>query len=172
MHYAIYIFVLLIISITGNASGNANFAFKGGLVQEPCNIDPADLHITIDVGFIVNKLLYSHQRTAGIPLTLNLSSCDITTADQAIIKFIANEDDKQPGLIRLDAGSTAQGIAIGIEDKGVLLPVNTSTAKNINAGDNQISFNFFISADKESLKNKQIKPGTLQASTTIELEYQ
>ncbi|WP_255606765.1 fimbrial protein [Pantoea sp. DY-5] len=156
-------------SVTAYAA--ADFSFKGGLVQEPCMLAPNSSDIFIDFGSVINKFLYRYQRTAGIPITLILQGCDTSATDKLSITFKATEDAQQAGMIMLDPSSTAKGIAIGVEEKGIFIPINKSVEKNFHSGDNKMVFDLFLSADNESIKNNALHPGTINANAILELEY-
>lgn len=171
MRIPVMLIITLLSTCSINAFAAADFSFTGGLVQEPCILDPNSSDIVIDFGSVINKFLYRYQRTAGIPITLNLQGCDTSTTNKLSITFKATEDAQQAGMMALDPSSTAKGIAIGIEEKGIFITINKSVERIFHSGDNKMVFDLFLSANRESIKNNELHPGTINASATVELEY-
>ena len=171
---SVSIFLLLLLTTSRFVDAGAEFNFSGTLVEEPCVLAPEDSAIEIDFGTVISKLLYSHQRTAGKPFTLHLLECDLSLGEFVNIKFLATEDSLQPGLIALDAISTASGIAIGIETtENKLVPVNKPTDNiALRAGDNALQFQAFISGENESIRKKSILTGSIFSLITFSLDYE
>lgn len=167
------IFFLLLLTTSKLVDAAAEFNFSGTLVEEPCLLDPEDSAIEIDYGTVISKLLYSHQRTAGKPFTLHLLECDLSLGESVSVTFIGTEDSEQPGLIALDALSTARGVAIGIETlDNKLIPVNQATqAQKLSSGSNELNFSIFVSAAHEAVKNKGIISGSVYSHAIFRLYY-
>lgn len=170
---AMFVIVLLIMFQPALVYADAEMRFSGTLVEEPCSLATEDTAIEIDFGNIVNKQLYSHQRTLGNPFTLHLMDCDLSLGDAFSIIFSGIEDIEQPGLIMLDPSSGAKGVAIGIESsQGELIPVNISSPwQALKAGNNAINFQSYISASNESLIDRRIVSGSIFAIVHLSINY-
>lgn len=170
---ATFVIALLVMIQPAVVHADAEMRFSGTLVEEPCSLAPEDTAIEIDFGTIVNKQLYSHQRTLGKPFTLHLMDCDLSLGDAFSIMFTGIEDIEQPGLIMLDPSSSAKGVAIGIESsQGDFLPVNIlSPWKTLKEGKNEINLQSYISASNESLIDRSIISGSIFAIFHLSINY-
>ncbi len=65
-----------------------NMRFHGALVAEPCTIRPGDDAISLNFGTVVDKYLYSNQRTPGKQFQIHLVDCDISLGTTASIIFL------------------------------------------------------------------------------------
>jgi len=168
------IIALLFFVFSMPLKANSDVSFSGTLVEEPCLLDPNDSAFELDMGTVIAKMLYSHTRMPGKPFSLHLLECDLSLGNTISITFLGTEDLEQPGLIALGAGSTAKGVALGIETpQNILIPVNKpSVAQPLQEGANTLSLQYFISASKSSLENKLIKPGTVNYVMPFALEYE
>jgi type 1 fimbria pilin len=157
-----------------NVAAQSDVNFSGTLVKEPCVLDPKDSAINLDFGTVINKMLYSHTRTNGLPFALHLQDCDLSLGDNVVLTFNGAEDLEQPGLLAFDATSTASGVALGIETVDNLpLPINKPLEKiKLTPGSNQIDLMVYISASAEAIKNKSIMPGNVSALMSFGLEYE
>ncbi|MEL5298620.1 fimbrial protein [Serratia nevei] len=156
---------------TTGAAAN-NFKLHGALVAEPCTLQEADLEL--DFGTVVDKELYTHQRTGGKSLQITLQDCDLSLGKSVRISFGGQANLALPGLLALDAGSAAQGVAIGFETlQGQPLPLNDwSSDKILTSGHNLIALQAYIRAEPEAIAQKTITLGTLSAITTFTLRYE
>lgn len=166
--------VLLLISYPVAVYAEAEMRFSGTLVEEPCSLAPADSAIEIDFGSVINKLLYSHQRTLGKPLTLHLLECDLSLGETVSVTFLGTEDIQQPGLIALDAESTASGVAVGFETvDNILVLVNQPSQRHtLKMGSNELNFLVYISAASDAVRDKAITPGSLKTSAIFSFNYE
>lgn len=156
---------------TAGAAAN-NFKLHGALVAEPCTLQEADLEL--DFGTVVDKELYTHQRTGGKSLQITLQDCDLSLGKSVRISFGGQANLALPGLLALDAGSAAQGVAIGFETlQGQPLPLNDwSSDKILTSGHNLIALQAYIRAEPEAIAQKTITLGTFSAITTFTLRYE
>lgn len=153
---------------------SSEISFSGTLIEEPCTLDPNDNAINLDAGTVINKMLYSHTRTNGLPFALHLLECDLSLGNNVTLTFNGVEDLEQPGLLAFDASSTASGVALGIETlEHVLLPINQPLSKiELEPGNNQIDLMIYISASLDAIKEKKILPGSLSGLMSFGLEYE
>lgn len=156
---------------TAGAAAN-NFKLHGALVAEPCTLQEAELKL--DFGTVVDKELYRHQRTGSKPIKINLIDCDLSLGNSVRISFGGPASPALPGLLALDAGSAAQGVAIGFETlQGQPLPLNDWGSDNrLTAGDNLIVLQAYIQGEPEALAQRKISLGVFSAIATFTLRYE
>ncbi|HFZ1425668.1 TPA: fimbrial protein [Serratia marcescens] len=117
--------LLMALAAIPAASAAENFKLHGALVAEPCSLQSGDESIELNFGNIVDKYLYTNQRTHGKAFSLRLIDCDISLGKGVQISFSGAESLALPGLLALAAGSQAQGVAIGFETSaGQPLPLH------------------------------------------------
>lgn len=155
------------------AIGSDNLRLHGALVAEPCSINPGDDLVEVDFGTIVDKYLYLNQRTAGHGFQLRLADCDIALGNLVKVKFKGTENSSLPGLLALNAGSQASGVAIGIETPaGQALALGQfSTAYTLTNGSNAINLQAYVRAEPAALAAQNIQRGAFTAVATFSLEY-
>lgn len=173
MRASLFIALLLMLQ-SGLVYADAEIHFSGKLVEEPCLLDPEDRAIEIDFGTVINKFLYSYQRTPGKKFILHLLECDLNLGETVMVTFMGTEDINQPGLIALDISSTAGGVAIGIEtSENALIPINKpSPMYQLEPDKNEINIQAFISATNEAKQKKTIIPGIIKSTAIFRLEYE
>lgn len=151
-----------------------NLSFRGTLVTAPCTIRTGDDALELDFGDVVSRYLYMNTRTQGQEVTLHLEDCDTSVLTGVKIMFTGIENSQLPGLLALDTGSSAQGIAVGMETMGgTLLPLNVAGAETpLNADLTEISLKAYVQAEPGALSTSGILPGSFRATALFELEYQ
>lgn len=164
--------LLLLFSSGGMAKDN--ILFSGALVTEPCIIAPGDENIQLDLGAVVDKYLYLHQRTLGQRFQINLSECDLTLGSIVKVTFTGTENVSLPGLLAINAASKSAGIAIGLETpEGKPLPFNEQGGeRGLFKGSNRIPLKAYIQAEPQAIANRSIQFGPFSAVATFNLEYQ
>ncbi len=160
--------------MTQPAAADENMRFHGALVAEPCVILPGEERIQLDFGTIVDKYLYLNTRTHSQIFTLHLAECDLSLGNTVSVTFSGSENANLPGLLALDGGSSASGIAIGLENRdGTALPLNSASDKyRLAAGSNQIALQAYVQGEPEAIRNKTIGRGEFSATATFSLEYE
>ena len=166
--------MLLALLVGGPAAAQQNVHLYGALVAEPCVIPPGEENIPFDFGTVIDKYLYLKTRTLGQSFRIHLAECDLSLGKTVKVTFLGSENLALPGLLALDAGSQAKGIAIGLETAGAkLLPVNkASGAYPLRAGDNLIALKAYVQGEPQALGNKTIGRGPFTATATFNLEYE
>ena len=166
--------VMLALAAFAARAAEDNLQFKGTLVAEPCVIPPGEENISLDFGTVINKYLYANQRSKSEPFTLHLAECDPAIAGSVSVTFSGTESAALPGLLAPDAGSQAQGIAIGIETAGgSAQPLNKpSPSAVLLAGENLLNWQAFVQGEPAALANKSLIPGEFTATATFSLDYQ
>lgn len=154
-----------------------NVHLYGALVAEPCVIPPGEENIPLDFGTLIDKYLYLNTRTLGHSFRIHLAQCDISVGKTVKVRFLGMENQVLPGLLAVDAGSQAKGIAIGLEAPRVKgtkpLPVNAlSGTYPLQAGDNFIVLKAYVQGEPQALANKTIGRGPFTATATFNLEYE
>ncbi|AJI83249.1 fimbrial protein [Yersinia enterocolitica] len=148
-----------------------NMRFHGALVAEPCTIRPGDDAISLNFGTVVDKYLYSNQRTLGKQFQIHLVDCDISLGTTANIIFTGNDSVNLPGLLAVD--SSDMGIAIGLETlAGKPLYLNQSSDDiALDTGNNIITLKAYVRGEPEAISQRTIKRGEFNAVATFNLQY-
>ncbi|RLM04388.1 exotoxin [Gibbsiella quercinecans] len=166
--------MLLAASGHAAAANGENMYFHGTLVAEPCVIPPGEEEIALDFGTIVDKYLYLNTRTLSRPFTLHLTECDTSLGNTVTVTFSGTENSHLPGLLAIDSGSAASGIAVGLETQdGQALQLNKATSKyQLTDGSNTISLQAYVQGEPDAITNKTIGRGTFSAVATFSLAYE
>lgn len=164
---------LMMVSMQAVGDDN-NVHFHGALVAEPCVIAPGDENLQLNFGSVVDKYLYKNTRTHALPLEIRLAECDLTLVNMVKITFSGTENITLPGLLSIDEGSEASGIAIGLETAdGKLLPINKKSDKyQLQNGINIIAFKGYVQGEPKAIVEKSIKRGSFSSVATFNLEYE
>lgn len=148
--------------------------FDGTLVEDACEVYPGDENIELDFGTIVDKYLYLNTRTHSQPFTIRLINCDLVLGKEVRVAFMGMESAALPGLLALNAGSQASGIAIGLETMhGNPVKINdTKIIVPLSSGNNNLNFKAYVEGEPTPLLTKTIGRGAFEATTTFILEYE
>lgn len=163
--------ITLMMGAQAQAADNLNF--KGNLVAEPCTLRPGDEAITLDMQDVSTQELYASFRTPGRLFQIHLEGCDTSIADSVTTTFNGTENAELPGLLALDGGSVAKGIALGLETLAdVLLPLNVKSDQQIlSDGNNVIGFKAYVKGEPRAIADKSIVAGVFSAASTFTLDY-
>jgi type 1 fimbria pilin len=166
--------VALMLMMICDVQAAPNMRLHGALVAEPCVIPPGEEEIRLDFGSIVDKYLYANSRTLGQAFDINLTECDLTLGNSVNVTFIGMESVALPGLLALDSGSEATGVAIGIETQAMqpVLVNQTSEKFPLQAGGNRIELQAYVRGEPAALSNHAIGYGAFTATATFSLEYE
>ncbi|MDI3198241.1 fimbrial protein [Serratia ureilytica] len=166
--------ILIASPLPALAAGDNNLYLHGALVAEPCAISPGDEEITLDFGTIIDKYLYLNTRTLGQPFEIHLEECDLTLGKTVSVTFTGAENQALPGLLAIDGGSEATGIAIGLETPAAKpLRLNKVSDKALlQDGANTIALKAYIQGEPDAIANKTIGRGAFSAAATFNLEYE
>ena len=169
------LFFLLVafLLMSGRGHGADNLTFKGNLVAEACTLRPGDEALELDMEEVSSRELYSNTRTVGRLFEIHLEDCDSSTADSVTTTFSGVENIALPGLLALDGGSVAKGIAIGLETPADQpLPLNVvSDEQALSDGHNVIAFKAYIRGEPQALADQSISAGVFSAISTFTLDY-
>jgi type 1 fimbria pilin len=165
---------ILLGAVMGNCAAVENMRFHGALVEEPCSLRPGDEAIQLDIGTVVNKYLYLNGRTLGKPFEIQLQDCDLSLGKTVSVAFRGVENAGLPGLLALDAGSQAAGVAIGMETyEGQPLVMNKPGGQYpLAAGRTVMQLKAYVQAEPEALAQKSIRLGAFNAIATFSLQYE
>lgn len=165
---------LMVVPLPTLAAGDNNVYLHGALVAEPCVIPPGDEEITLDFGTIIDKYLYLNTRTLGQAFEIHLEECDLTLGKTVNVTFTGIESSALPGLLAVNGGSKAKGIAIGLETPSAQpLPLNQASDKSLlQAGSNTIALKAYVQGEPEALRNQGIERGPFSAVATFNLDYE
>ncbi|WP_300635143.1 fimbrial protein [Pseudomonas sp.] len=165
--------LLLIFGLVPMGHAAANLSFKGNLVQEACTLRPGDEAVRLELWDLTSKYLYINTRSAGKRFKLHLEDCDTTIGNSVTITFGGAENSELPGLLALDAGSGASGIAVGMEtlsDKP--LPLNTVSDKQVlSDGSNTIELKAYVQGEPTAIQEQTIGHGVYTVTSTFTLDY-
>ncbi|HGC5851223.1 TPA: fimbrial protein [Serratia marcescens] len=166
--------ILMAVPLSALAAGDNNLYLHGALVAEPCVVPPGDEEITLDFGTIIDKYLYLNTRTLGQAFEIHLEECDLTLGKAVNVTFTGTENQALPGLLAIDGGSEATGIAIGFETPSAKpLPLNTQSGKSLlQDGGNIIALRAYVQGEPLAIADQTIGRGAFSAVATFNLEYE
>lgn len=152
-----------------------NVNFSGDLVADPCTLAPDESNpgILVEFGTVIIKSLYSEKRSLPEVFSIHLIDCDTSLGNTVHVLFTGTEDTEQPGLLAIEPGSAAKGIAIGLQTlKAEPIAINSqSPASVIVEGDTTLQFAAFVQASDNAIAHQLIEPGTFSAVATFEFVY-
>lgn len=168
-----------IITLSGGAiysstvAAAQNLIMRGTLVDAPCLLRPGDENLVLDFGDVIDKLLYRYARTPSKPFELHLEGCEVSVFKNVKVTFQGTENSQLPGLLALDTGSMAQGIAIGMESNtGAALPLNIEGPTTaLQTGNTVLAFQAYIQGEPSALSNRKIAYGPFRATATFVFNY-
>nr|WP_154325606.1 fimbrial protein [Pantoea sp. 201603H] len=165
--------VLTLLSGSTLAAEN-NVRLHGALVAEPCVIPPGEENIALDFGTVIDKYLYLNTRTPGQPFSIHLTACDLSLGKTVSVTFTGTENIALPGLLAVDTGSGAAGIAIGLETpEAKPVPLNQAMDKfALETGSNVIPLQAYIRGEPAAITNQSIARGPFTATATFSLSYE
>jgi len=161
-------------SVPPVAAANSNLKLHGALVAEPCTLLPGDESVQLDFGTVIDKYLYLNGRTHGKAFQLHLIDCDTSLGKTLKMTFSGTESIQLPGLLALDGGSQASGVAIGMETpQGQPLPLNQqSGAYTLTDGSNVINLQAYVRGEPAAITHKTIGRGVFTTIATFTLDYE
>jgi type 1 fimbria pilin len=156
---------------TGQAADNLRF--KGNLVEQACTLRPGDEAVRLELWDLTSKHLYINTRSVGKRFQLHLLDCDTTIGNSVTITFGGVQNRELPGLLALDGGSGASGIAVGLEtlsDKP--LPVDTVSDRQVlSNGNNVIELKAYVRGEPTAIRDQTIGHGAYTVTSTFTLDY-
>lgn len=166
--------MLLAVLAAGPAAAKPNVRLYGALVAEPCVIPPGEENIALNFGTVIDKYLYLNTRTHGQEFRIHLAECDLSLGKTVKVAFLGTESLRLPGLLALDPGSQASGVAIGLETtKAEPLPLNKASGTYLlQTGDSPIVLKAYVQGESSAIASKTIGRGPFSATATFRLDYE
>lgn len=151
-----------------------NVRLHGALIAEPCVIAPGDESVHLDFGTVIDKYLYTNERTHGQAFDIRLGECDLSLGKTVKVTFNGPENPSLKGLLAIDGGSKASGIAIGMETQGGQpLPLNKAgEGYRLVDGTNTLRVLAYVQGEPEAIALRRIVRGPFSAIATFSLEYE
>ncbi len=166
--------LLALISPLSQAAQPYNVRLHGALVAEPCVIPPGDENIRLDFGTVIDKYLYTNQRTHGQAFEIHLTECDLSLGKTVKVTLSGIENPHLAGLLAIEGGSEASGIAIGMETQaGQPLPLNKGgEGYRLVSGNNTLTVLAYVQGEPNAIASRSIERGRFSAIATFSLEYE
>lgn len=158
------------------AANSNDIQYSGTLIALPCTVDPNFENFGVDFGGNINSkdLLDGQRRYSKEDILFHLTDCD-TSLGSAISAKFSGVSVTANGLLNVDAGSQASGIAVGLETpSGVALPINNTHVEPvipITQGEMTIRIRSYLKA-VEGITADDIQPGFFTATLTYSLIYE
>lgn len=150
-----------------------NMVFRGTLVADACTLWPEDTLIDVDFGSIIDRYLYVNTRTPPKSFAIRLKDCDTTLNKTMMISFTGNENSSLRGMLALDNGSDASGIAIGLEtSEGEKIIINKNNVNLLHDGENILQFQAYIQGEPDAIKARKIEKGAFMTTATFNISYE
>ncbi|WP_223803962.1 fimbrial protein [Kluyvera sp. CRP] len=164
--------LIVTVSVASEAVTRVNVSVA--VMADACVIESGSEDIPLDFGVIVDSFLYLNERTPGLPFEIRLAQCDPEISKTVSVKFYGNENLALPGLLSVNEGSSATGIAIGLETpEAKPLPVNKPGDQyDLLKGSNVISLRAYVRGEPQALAQKTIGKGDFSSVATFSLEYE
>ena len=165
--------MVLLIALTPHVRAEDNLYFHGELVAEPCVIPPGSEVIPLDFGTVIDKYLYSYQRTLPVPLAIQLAECDLSLGQSLTLTFVGSETAacpaiwhwrRQPGQRRCHRSGKHGGKALPLNQRGEKI--------SLVSGNNQIRLQAYIRGEPLALQHRTIVRGDFSSVVTFNLEYE
>ena len=169
-----HVYVLALVLLLNPPAQADNVRLHGVLVAEPCVIAPGGESVALDFGTVIDKYLYTNQRTRGQTFEIRLTECDASLGKTVKVAFSGIENPNLTGLLAVAGGSQANGIAIGMETlAGQKLPLNKpGEGFRLVNGSNTLTMLAFVQGEAQAIANKSIERGPFSAIATFSLEYE
>ncbi|CAI1244613.1 TPA: fimbrial protein [Serratia fonticola] len=165
--------IALLMAVSGTVQAD-NVRLHGALVAEPCVIAPGDESVKLEFGTVIDKYLYANERTHGQVFAIRLTECDLSLGKTVKVTFSGTENPSLKGLLAIDGGSQASGIAIGMETpEGQKLPLNKiGPGYRLDEGSNTLRVQAYVQGEPEAIAKRSIERGPFSAIATFNLEYE
>ncbi len=158
------------------AANSNDIQYSGTLIALPCTVDPLYENFGVDFGGNINSkdLVAGQRRYSKEDILFHLTDCDTSLGNTISAKF-SGVSTTANGLLNVDAGSQASGVAVGLETlSGVALPINNAQMKPvvpITQGEMTIRIRSYLQA-VEGATVASMTPGFFTATLTYTLVYQ
>lgn len=163
-------------SLEALAANSNDIQYSGTLITLPCTVDPLYENFGVDFGGNINTkdLANGQRRYSKEDILFHLMDCDTSLGNTISAKF-SGISTTANGLLNVDAGSEASGIAVGLETpSGVTLPINNAQVQPvipITQGEMTIRIRSYLQV-VDGATVESITPGFFTATLTYTLVYE
>lgn len=151
----------------GSGLARINIRLTGNIVALSCEVDPADVDKTVNLGdWSIGQLAYPGGHSEAVDFAINLTGC---AASGVKLTFTGDADSSNSSLLALNDQSSATGVAVEIMD-GLhkRLPLNEATERV--AVDNNGNASLNLSARYLSTDGR-VTAGSANADSVFALTY-
>lgn len=176
MPMSVVLFFCSALSSVAMAANSSQIEYSGTLIALPCTVDPVYENFGVDFGGNINSkdLVAGQRRYSKEDILFHLTDCSTSLGNTISAKF-SGVSTTVNGLLNVDAGSQASGIAVGLETvNGVALPINNAQVTPvilITQGEMTIQIRSYLQA-VEGATVETIEPGFFTATLTYTLVYE
>ncbi|WP_272520817.1 fimbrial protein [Providencia sp. PROV223] len=173
---AISLSLASLFSLGVQAANSNDIEYSGTLIALPCTVDPLYENFGIDFGGNINSkdLVEGQRRYSKEDILFHLTDCDSSLGNTISAKF-SGASITTNGLLNVDAGSQASGVAVGLETpSGVALLINNAQVEPvvpITNGEMTIRIRSYLQA-VEGATIASMTPGFFTATLTYTLVYE
>jgi len=174
--FSVAVIFISMVPLSVHAENVNEIQYSGTLIVLPCTVEPASESFEVDFGNNINTndLANGQRHYSQEDIIFKLTDCDTTIGNTISAKF-SGVSTTANGLLNVDAGSEASGIAIGLETPGgVPLPINNLQVKpvvSIVDGDMIIRLRSYLQT-VDITASAPIETGYFSATLTYSLNYQ
>lgn len=149
-----------------------NVHYSGELVAGACElVVDGDTMATVSFHSIGNGSFDANGQSVRVPFNLSLKNCHSALASGVLVTFSGTEDSTLPGLLALEATSTASGFAIGVEttdQKPLAINATQGATFTLTEGLTTIRLQAWL----QKHPTEDIAPGEFTGTATVSFEYQ
>lgn len=151
----------------GSGLGKINIRLTGNIVALSCEVDPADVNRTINLGdWATRQLAYPDGHSEAVDFAIKLTGC---AASGVKLTFTGDADSSNSSLLALNDQSSATGVAVEIMDAShKRLPLNEEAERVAVDNNGNVSLNFaarYLSTDSK------VTAGSANADSVFTLIY-
>lgn len=161
----------LLLANAGMVQAADNLHFTGNLLARSCTpVMQGEVLDEVQFPTISANDLVLRGKSAKMPVAFQLNDCKGPAQYSVKVTLTGTEDSDLPGFLAFDAGSSAQGVGIGIETaNGAAVAINGSTGATFSLadGNNTLNFNAWL----QTKSGRDVTTGTFTATATATFEY-
>lgn len=147
---------------------NAALHINANIVLDPCVTAVESRNMQVELGQWTTDYLADNPRTPSVPFTIHLTGCDVST-DALSVTFNGTSDGTLTDKLAIAAGSTAGGIAVGLENAdGTPLAIN-APSKPVSLSSSDISLRYSAYIIKTGAP---VTTGNFEATATFTVNYE
>ncbi|EBS7636498.1 fimbrial protein SteF [Salmonella enterica] len=146
--------------------------YSGELIAGACTlVINGNTMATVDFHTVSSGEFNATGQSSRVPFTLSLKECSSALATGVLVTFQGVEDSTLPGLLALEATSTASGFAIGVEttdQKPLAINATQGATFTLTEGLTTIRLQAWL----QKHPTEDIAPGEFTGTATVSFEYQ